>query len=109
MRAANLKNQLYTEQQFVMGVKACDINKNMKSDELVLIQGVLDVYFEEDNKLVLVDYKTDRVGLMDGEEILRKRYSVQLDYYEKALEQVTSQKVKEKVIYSFALGKEIKL
>lgn len=71
-----------------------------------LIQGIIDLYFEEDGELVLVDYKTDRVMKGEaGEKELVKRYAIQLDYYAKALTQLTGKKVKEKIIYSFALGK----
>lgn len=71
-----------------------------------LIQGIIDLYFEEDGELVLVDYKTDRVMKGEaGEKELVKRYAIQLDYYEKALTQLTGKNVKEKIIYSFALGK----
>lgn len=74
-----------------------------------LIQGVIDLYFEEDGELVIVDYKTDRVRRgKAGEEELASRYAVQLDYYAKALSQITGKTVKEKIIYSFTLGKEIK-
>lgn len=73
-----------------------------------LIQGIIDLYFEEDGELVLVDYKTDRVMKGEaGEKELVKRYAIQLDYYAKALEQLTGKTVKEKIVYSFALGKEI--
>lgn len=71
-----------------------------------LIQGIIDLYFEEDGELVIVDYKTDRVMKGEaGEKELVKRYAIQLDYYAKALAQLTGKKVKEKIIYSFALGK----
>ena len=73
-----------------------------------LIQGIIDLYFEEDGELVLVDYKTDRVMKGEaGEKELVKRYAIQLDYYAKALTQLTGKKVKEKIIYSFALGREV--
>ena len=62
--------------------------------------------FEEDDGLVLVDYKTDRVK-EGGENILLDRYQIQLFYYAKALAQITGKKVKEAVIYSLALQKEI--
>ena len=42
-----------------------------------------------------------------GEDELRRRYSIQLDYYAMALSQITGLKVKEKVIYSFALGRSL--
>ena len=71
-----------------------------------LIQGIIDLYFEEGGELVLVDYKTDRVMKNEaGEKELVRRYAIQLDYYAKALTQLTEKNVKEKIIYSFALGK----
>ena len=73
-----------------------------------LIQGIIDLCFEEDGEIVIVDYKTDRVMKgKAGEKELVKRYAIQLDYYAKALEQLTGKTVKEKIVYSFALGKEI--
>ena len=57
---------------------------------------------------MIVDYKTDRVMKgKAGEKELVKRYAIQLDYYAKALAQLTGKNVKEKIIYSFALEKEI--
>lgn len=73
-----------------------------------LIQGIIDMYFEEYGELVLIDYKTDRVNKSAaGEQELVKRYAIQLDYYAKALAQLTGKCVKEKIIYSFALEKGI--
>ena len=89
---------LHTEQPFVLG--------EMIGEEMTLVQGIIDVYFEEDGELVVLDYKTDRVRMAKE---LTERYQVQLDYYAKALEQVTKKKVKEKIIYSFTLQKEIEV
>lgn len=51
-----------------------------------LVQGVIDLYFIEDGQLVIVDYKTDRVLRgRAGEDELRRRYSIQIDYYAMAL------------------------
>lgn len=116
MRKAKANGKLYKERQFIMGIEAKEISVvnegaevlNKRSDDLVLVQGIIDAYFEEEGALVLMDYKTDHVLRTGGEELLRKRYQIQLDYYQKAIEQITGKKVKEKVIYSFALGKEIK-
>lgn len=104
MKEAAKKQQLYKERQFVMGLPAREIRPEYESDELMLIQGIIDVYYEREDGLILVDYKTDRVG--SSKELLN-RYRVQLDYYAKALEQITGKKVREKWIYSFALQKEI--
>ena len=72
----------------------------------MLIQGIIDVYFEEEDGLVVADYKTDAVT--QAEELVN-RYRVQLDYYARALEQLTGKRVKEKIIYSFGLQREILL
>lgn len=101
------KNQLlFKEQPFVLGVSEKEIEKESDSEELLLVQGVIDVYFQEGDELVLLDYKTDWVN---NEEELIKRYHGQMDYYEKALEQISGKKVKERIIYSFCLQKEIYL
>ncbi|MFR7442538.1 MAG: hypothetical protein ACLUUO_02365 [Sellimonas intestinalis] len=52
-----------------------------------------------------MDYKTDWVH---NEEELVKRYQIQLDYYQEALEKSLGKRVKERLIYSFALGREIR-
>ena len=53
-----------------------------------------------------IEMKTDRVF---KEEILREKYHTKLDYYARALEQLTGKCVKEKIIYSFAMKKEIEV
>ncbi len=62
------------------------------------------MYFEEEDGLVVLDYKTDRI--FEADELARK-YHAQLDYYGKALEQMTLKRVKEKILYSFTIKKEI--
>lgn len=74
------------------------------SDELVVIQGIIDAYMEEDGELVVVDYKTDRVHSVRP---LLDRYTEQLKYYGQALEQMTGKRVKERVIYSLEMQREI--
>lgn len=104
LRRAKGEEKLYKERQFIMGIKAKDISEDYKSEELVLVQGIIDAYFVENDGLVLVDYKSDAYVT---EEILRRRYSRQLAYYRRALEQLTGKKVKESLIYSFWLDKQI--
>ena len=74
--------------------------------EKVILQGIIDAFIMEDDGIILVDYKTDRVK--DGEE-LRNRYQKQIDLYSKALEQILGKKVKRRVLYSFSLGEEVDL
>lgn len=107
MKAAAEKGRLYREQPFVYGIGAERLSikeERFPEEEVVLIQGIIDVFFEEEDGLVLLDYKTDVVK--DGEELVR-RYRVQLDYYEEALRNLTGKKVKERILYSFYLGCEV--
>lgn len=76
--------------------------------EPILLQGVIDCYFEEPDGLVLLDYKTDRVP-PGKEEAIRDRYATQIRYYAKALEMLTGKRVKERYIYLFSNGAILKL
>ena len=105
MRAAGA-GCLYKEQPFVLGLPASRLNSTFPETETVLIQGIIDVFFLEEDGIVVADYKTDRVK-MPGE--LQMRYQVQLDYYGEALERLLGRKVREKIIYSFALNRSIDL
>lgn len=100
MRRAAGEGRLEKEKQFVIGIPAREMG-DWDSGERILIQGIIDAFFEEDGALVLVDYKTDYVT--EG-EILKKRYRTQLEYYRRALEQITGSKVKESYLYSFRAG-----
>lgn len=113
MKTAAKQGKLYREQPFVYGISADRLSKEADADgepvrfpgeETVLIQGIVDAFFEETDGLVLLDYKTD---VVDGPEELIRRYKVQLDYYEEALTGLTGKRVKERILYSFYLGREI--
>lgn len=100
MAAAQENKRLFKERPFVLSVRADMLKEEFPKEEKVLIQGIVDVYFEEDGELVIVDYKTDRVSTL---EELKERYQTQLDYYEEAISRMTGKRVKEKIMYSFAL------
>ena len=107
MTEAEKNGRLHREQQFMVGIPAQEM-EIAQSDELVLVQGMIDAWIEEADGLVLIDYKTDQVG--EGrEQTLVFRYRTQLEYYKRSLEQITGRKVKEMMIYSFALEKEISM
>ena len=72
-------------------------------DDKILVQGIADCVFEESGRLVLVDYKTDRVN--DENELL-ERYKKQLTFYKYAIEKTLKMPVKEVMLYSFYLEKE---
>ena len=106
MHEAARNGKLYKEQPFVFGIDAKELYPETHTEELVLVQGIIDVYFEEEDALVVLDYKTDQVN--KGEELVEK-YQEQLKLYGRALEQITLKKIKEKMIYSFTLEEEIQL
>lgn len=108
MRRAEERGKIYRETQFVVGIPARELYAESESEELILLQGVIDVYFEEEGKLVLLDYKTDSV-YAGQEEVLVQRYGKQFELYKMALEQMTGEGVGEMILYSFGLGKEIYL
>lgn len=97
---AHKNETLYREQPFVMGLPADETDPSICSKELVLVQGIIDLYFEEADGLVLLDYKTDSVK--EAKQLL-DRYQTQMDLYAKALASATGKPVKEKLIYSFKL------
>lgn len=106
MLAADREGRLRREQPFMLGLKASEIYPNSDSEEMIMVQGIIDAFFFDGDDIVLVDYKTDSARF-GQEDKLVKKYQTQLDYYAAALERLTGRKVSEKIIYSFALGKEI--
>lgn len=103
MQKAQEEGRLHKEQQFVMGIPARELHV-ADSDELVIVQGIIDAYMEEAGALVLIDYKTDKIR---SPRILAERYRRQLDYYERALYQMTGRPIKEKIIYSLTMHREV--
>lgn len=100
MRQAQKCGRLYREQPFVMGISAARLGEGFPDSESVLIQGIIDVFFEEEDGIVLLDYKTDSVSSMKE---LWNRYETQLDYYSQAIYKLTGKPVKERILYSFHL------
>lgn len=99
MAKAAQRGDLFREKPFVM------------DHEGVLLQGIIDVFWLEEDRIVLLDYKTDRV---QHEDELIQRYQKQLELYAKALRRIFSTKERtidstENLIYSFCFNKEIEL
>ena len=106
MKKAYQNGSLHTEQPFVMAVPASQIREDYPEQEKILVQGIIDAYFEESDGLVIVDYKTDWAPDKNG-QILVERYRKQLLYYREALERLTGKRVKKMYLYSFSLGKAL--
>lgn len=98
---ADAKGQLYKEQPFVIGVPASEVDDKFPKEEILLVQGVIDLYYVVEGRVTVLDYKTDRVD--SGEELV-KRYRKQLEYYSKAIRQLTGLETNPPLIYSFGLN-----
>ena len=69
------------------------------------MQGIIDLYYiNENDELVLVDYKTDYVENGKEAELIHK-YNKQLELYKNALEESLNRKVNKVYIYSVYLEK----
>ena len=106
MHEAAVRKELFKEKAFVMRTKADMIPDEKGSEGYVLIQGIVDAFFFENDELVILDYKTDRVRSF---ETLRKRYAIQLQLYGEALSKAYQRKVAGLYIYSFVLNSEEKI
>lgn len=91
-RVINAKKK-YKEEAFTM--------KYLDQGEEILIDGQIDLYFEEDGELVIIDFKT---GFMREDPTYKK----QLDLYQIGLSQATGKKIKEKYIYWTAYNKFVR-
>lgn len=89
---------LYREQPFEVTLPSGMLFPDSDADEQIILQGVIDCYFEEDDGLVLVDYKTDSFKSTDE---IHKKYDLQLKLYCVALEKITGKRVKDKFFYLF--------
>lgn len=108
--AQMLENEVQTEnaQQEIVLENVSQEN-HMHEEDLTLIQGIIDVFWIEDDGITVLDYKTDRV---DTAQELIDRYATQLKLYADALERVFAARklnVKEILIYSFSLEQLITL
>lgn len=100
--------EIYQEKPFYINVPAKEIYEQ-DIEENVLVQGIIDLYYiDKDDKLVLLDYKTDYVENGKENELVKK-YKKQLDLYKEALEQALNREVDKVFIYSVYLGKNIEI
>lgn len=97
--------KVYREKPFTMEVPAGQLFTDLPAEnpDTVLVQGIIDCYFEEPDGIVILDYKTDRV-LPGGEEKAAEAYRMQLELYKRAVETETGRPVKEKIICFLQTG-----
>ena len=97
---------VHREKAFYISIPAKEVF-DKELEEKILVQGVIDLYYiNEQNELILVDFKTDYVEDRN-EQILVDKYTIQLELYKRALEDALQRKVDKVYIYSTYLEKEI--
>nr|QGT51147.1 ATP-dependent helicase/nuclease subunit A [uncultured Firmicutes bacterium] len=99
------------EYKFYMEIPARDIfpsAENCDDEQNILLQGVVDCFFEEEDGLVVLDYKTDCVSAEYAEKAAQ-RYQEQLKYYAAGLSKIFHKPVKKKYIYFLHCGKTVEL
>ena len=105
-KKAYQEKRLFREKHFMRALPYHSLFPERVEEDEVLLQGIIDAFIVEDDGIILVDYKTDRVR--EGEE-LRERYQKQIMLYSDALEAILGKKVKRRVLYSFYLGEEVEI
>jgi ATP-dependent helicase/nuclease subunit A len=77
-------------------------------EEGVVVQGIIDALFEEEDEYVIVDYKTDNIP-EDGVEARAKDYEFQMQAYARAVERILKKPVRAAYLYFMLPGKSWKV
>ncbi|MBQ7088657.1 MAG: helicase-exonuclease AddAB subunit AddA [Clostridia bacterium] len=102
-------DETWREYHFIVDVPAGTLSPDLPAEmaaETVVVQGIADCVFREGDRLILVDYKTDKV---DTPAALVDRYRSQVLFYKQALEKIFGLPVTEMLLYSFALGEAVEV
>jgi ATP-dependent helicase/nuclease subunit A len=109
-RILNAKNVM-REVPFSLGLQSNEVYPDWEGElETVLLQGVIDLLFEDEQGTVLLDFKTDAIsgrfpeGPEQIERVLTERYQVQIELYSKAIEHIWKKPLNEKYLYFFDGG-----
>ena len=96
------------EFKFSVLLPACEYYDGAGKGEAVLMQGIIDAWFEKNGELTLVDFKSDRVSLA-SQKNRAEEYREQLQAYSRALEEMTGKPVCRKVLWFFATNSPVEL
>lgn len=109
LNAYNSGKMVRREFPFFLELDVSEVKEELKGtnfEETVRIQGIIDLFFEEDGKIILVDYKTDYIEA-DAEKEMKDKYSIQIKYYKNALERITKKEVSESILFLFFKESEV--
>jgi len=116
--AMRKSERIYREKRFIINYPAESFSENDEmrkslAGEKLTVQGIIDcAFFDENGKLILVDYKTDSfygVPEAEAEATLRARHARQIGYYKYACRELFGVPCEHAYIYSFALNKTIEI
>ncbi|MGX8774360.1 MAG: UvrD-helicase domain-containing protein, partial [Bacillota bacterium] len=107
--AAAKAGKLRKEKEFVYSMEVGGAAGEVEEPETTIVQGVIDCFFEEDDGIVLIDYKNSYMGAGRTEKDIRQTYAGQIDLYRRALEGATGKPVKEAYLYLFDTGTFVKM
>lgn len=95
------------EFKFSVLVPAGDYYPNIKREE-ILLQGVIDAWYETLDGIIVLDFKTDKVS--PGKERAKaEEYRNQLEAYQRALSEILKQPVTKCILWFFATDTPVEL
>lgn len=109
-----MRNAQYVEKEkaFIYLAKASLVDPSYPEEEEILVQGVIDNFFVDDEGITIIDYKTDYVDCQNIEQSKQKikaRYEKQLALYARALEDITKISVAHQYIYLYNINEWMQL
>jgi ATP-dependent helicase/nuclease subunit A len=109
LRKATANNRLFREVPFVLAVEAALLYPDADAGEKILVHGIIDCCFEENEKMILVDFKSDFIPPNISTRDWAKKHSVQMEIYKQALTKSAKMEVAEILLYSFSRGEAVSL
>ncbi|MCL1877265.1 MAG: PD-(D/E)XK nuclease family protein, partial [Defluviitaleaceae bacterium] len=109
MRNAAECDRLFREVPFVLALEASKLYGENGGQEKILVHGIIDCHFEEEGKIVLVDFKNDFIPHGTELDEWAKKHRTQLEIYKEALEKSSEQAVDEVLLYSFSRSAAVRM
>lgn len=103
------EGEIRREFKFSVTMPVSDYDTRIQdTEEEILLQGVIDCLSETPEGFLIIDFKTDRVGLRSVQE-RAEQYRTQLDAYQKAVEKIFEKPVLGRALYFFAANHTVYL
>lgn len=101
---SRLKNSEFSmrEYKFSCLMSANEIYGDVAYDEQIMLQGVIDCLFEENGKIIIIDYKTSKNDFNNID-----KYTMQMQIYKKACVKILAKPCENAVLYFFGSGREV--